>query len=179
MHMSDLPNYLPNIPAMYGIKQPAPEYSQGNDVVLEFELYFNGVPIIDLSGWKLEAFVKKSLKAQNILWKAELNYHFYQKDKRTNVFCVRIPADASSFFLPGDYYLSVVGTQRIGTGDLFDRKVTLHNAMFELVLDASSPNPRLSNSGVTAVIFDPLERKYTVTIEGTEPTEPDPVSLIV
>ena len=177
--MSDLPNYLPTIPEMYGLKQPAPEFSQGNDVVIEFELYFNGEPIIDTKNWKLEVFVKKSLKADNVLWKAELDHHLYQKDKHSNVFFFRIPADKSSLFLPGNYHFAVVGTQKVGTAAPFDRKVTLHHAMFDLALDAGSPFPRLTQTSVIALYLDPIDRTYTLITESTERTEPDPVSLII
>lgn len=177
--MSDLPNYLPGIPPMYGVKQPSPEFSQGNDVVLEFELWFNGEPLIDIKQWKLEAFVKKSLKANNVLWKAEIDHHLFQKDKRSNVFCLRIPADKTATFLPGNYFFAIVGTQHVGSAAPFDRKVTLHQAMFDLILDAASPFPRLTNAMVTALYLDPTDRTYTLITETTEPTEPDPVSLIV
>lgn len=177
--MNQLPNYLPGIPEMYGVKQPAPEFSQGNDVVVEFELYFNGEPIIDLTNWKLEAFVKKSLKANTVLWKAEIDHYLYQKDKRSNVFMLRIPADKTSTFLPGSYFFAVVGTQKVGSSQPFDRKITLHQAMFDLVLDAASPFPRLTTARITALYLDPIDRTYTLVTETTESTEPDPVSTII
>lgn len=177
--MSDLPNYLPGIPPMYGVKQPAPEFSQGNDVVVDFELWFNGEPLIDTAHWKLEVFVKKSLKANTVLWKAENGYHLYQQDKRSNLFFFRIPADITATFLPGNYFFAVVGTQHVGSAVPFDRKATLYNAMFELTLDAASPFPKLSNSAVTALYFDPTDRTYTTVVEHTENTEPDATSLIV
>jgi hypothetical protein len=174
--MSELPNYLPGIPPMYGLKQPSPEFSQGTDVVVEFTVTVDGEPLNDPKDWVLEAFIKKSLKANNILWKCTLGYNLYQKEK-SNTYFFRLPHQISAQFLPGSYVYAVIGTQKVGTGAPFDRRLTFSEGTFDLTLDAGSPYPRLTGSNVKASFFDAATGKYIYQVESTERTEPNPIDL--
>lgn len=175
--LNDLPNYIPGIPPLYGLKQPSPEYTQGNDLVLEFDLEFEGKPLSDVTNWWLTGYVKKSLKAVNILWQAEYGTYLYKKEGTTNRYCLRIPRVVTALFLPGSYYFAIRGTQKPATGIPRDLQITLHKGMFQIDLDASSPNPKLANFIITSVSVDWLKEEgfVTITTQSTEPTEPENV----
>ena len=168
--MTDLPNYLPGIPPMYGVKQLAPEASQGEDIIVPVELTLDGEPLLDVTGWILEAFVKKSLKAIGILWKGELGNGI--EHKAENLYYFRIPHSVSALFLPGSYYYAVRGTQKPATGVGFDRMANLAQGMLNVALSASSPNPKLEAETMEVVYYDPASGRTIVRAQYTELTEP-------
>lgn len=171
--MSDeLPSFLPGTLPMYYVKQPAPEYTQGCDIVVEVPLTFQGQPLIDITNWKIKTYVKKSLKAENVLWKAGMDKWMTQKPG-TNIFYFRIPHCVSSNFLPGSYYFAVIGHQKIATGEGFDARANLASGMFDINLDAGSPHPKLSTYEVVAFVTNDQDLTWAALINTTEPTEPD------
>jgi len=174
MTTQELPSFLPGVP-MYGVKQASPVTSQGCDVIVEMELSYLGEPIIDTTGWHIYTTVKKSLKAQNVLWTADLTTGMYQV-KDTNIFSFRIPASASSTFLPGAYFYTVIGQQKVGVGVDYDVTVDLLTGMFSIDLNAASPNPKLNTIMLTNFVFNPQTQTWAAAITSTENTEPmDPL----
>ena len=165
-----LPDYLPGVAPRYGLKQLPQSFAQGEDGLVNFELSFNDKPL-KLEDWTLKAMVKKNVHAANILWQVDFGQHFYY-DAGHGIYTMVLPSAASSLFLPGTYHLSVKGKQKTGTGGHVDRTVTLATTLFEITLDAASPNPKLSAETVTEVAYDPETGIYKITrttVEGTVP----------
>ena len=129
--MSDLPNYLPGIPPLYGYKQAAPEFAQGCDVVVEFPLEYGGEPLTDLSDWVVTVYIKKSLKAEIVLWRGPVEH------KIAKIYFFKIPATDTIDTVPGTYYYAVKGIKGVG-----EASVTLKEGIFAVVLNASSPTPK-------------------------------------
>ncbi|NBQ67357.1 MAG: hypothetical protein EBU46_00385 [Nitrosomonadaceae bacterium] len=170
-----LPDYLPNVAPRYGLKQLPQSFAQGEDGLIKVELSFNDGPL-KLDEWSLTALVKKNVHAANILWQVDFGQHFYYEAEHKR-YVVVLPAAASSLFLPGTYHLTVKGKQKTGTGVKVDRTVTLATVLFEITLDAASPNPKLSAETVTEVAFDPETGIYRITRSTVEPTVPKFVDI--
>lgn len=170
-----LPDYLPNVAPRYGLKQLPQSFAQGEDGLINFELSFDDKPL-KLDEWTLTAMVKKNVHAANVLWQVDFGQHFYY-DSGHKIYTMVLPSVASSLFLPGTYHLTVKGKQKTGTGGKVDRTVTLATLMFEIILDAASPNPKLSAETVTEVAFDPETGIYRITRSTVEPTVPKYVDI--
>lgn len=158
-----------------GFKQLTPAFSQGTDVDLRFTLQYNGKPI-SITDWDLKAIVKKNVYAVNILWLAPLGTGLYNQEDNLGVFRLIMPAEISSLFLPGTYFLEVRGKQKVGKLDSHkDLTVTLMTAAFSIELSPGSPNPTLHATSNREVSFNP-ETGYTLTTyTNVEPTMPAPV----
>ncbi len=159
-----------------GIKQPGFVFNQGEDVLLSFYLTYEGQPVT-FNDWHLEAYIKKSTHAANVLWKGVPDLGIFKKEK-DGYFYILMPSSASSYFLPGTYYLDVKGCQRLGrSGEAFDLTRTLLSATFNIRLTASSPHPTLKPIASTEVQFDPQTREVTITRTSVELTQPPGVDI--
>ncbi len=164
-------------PEQTGIKQPAPQFYQGEDIQLQFYLNYNGAPVIS-DKYVVDIIVKKSTAAQNVLWKATLGNGLYElTPKVPGYYYISMPAAISSLFLPGTYYITarlkeVVG-QNKGPSDL---TIFMLNMPFNIELSSASPNPKLAPTSSSETTFD-IEDGYTTTITHTEYTLPLPSSI--
>jgi len=133
---------LEGTPTQEGQYQPSPEYAQGNDIVMQMLLSYEDVPVDDTQ-WKLEVFVKRSVSANLIDVYATLNQGLFSESRR-GLYTFIIPAATTSSLEPGLYFLTVRGTQKIGTGKMKDVAVDLLSSSFNIVLTASSPYPTIA-----------------------------------
>ena len=164
--MSDLFDYLPGLPPQYGLKQLAPSFSQGEDILLE--VVFPGPIRADLYVG-LEVAMKKNQHAQNYLWRVRQDAGMQVSNTGLRM---QMPAAVSGRFLPGTYHVCLVGTERVGTGSLLSRTLVLHESMMEIRLSAASPNPKLSGSTTATAERDESTGVVTITFTGTESTVP-------
>ncbi|NBQ68934.1 MAG: hypothetical protein EBU46_08930 [Nitrosomonadaceae bacterium] len=171
--MSELVNYLPGLPEQFGIKQPAPSFALGEDVVLTGAIKTG----IVVDRWtNLECLVKKSAYANNTLWRVTAGAGLTVGSTEYQMI---MPASVSGQFLPGSYHAVLVGKQKVGTGTPVDRFAVLAESMFELRLSAASPNPKLSGSTSTLAERDPETGVITViktSVEQTLPLDADATS---
>lgn len=172
--IKDLPNYLPGIPRQYGLKQPSPKFSQGEDIVIRLNPLYEGKAIED-DKWALQAFIKKGPKAVNILWTGKEHAGLFKDDKG---WYIHLPSDASSYFLPGTYHLVVKGRQLIGTEFPVLQNFELQYTFFEIVITPSSPNPKLRAETIIETTYDPETGIWTIKRTSVEPTEPDAISSL-
>jgi len=163
--------YLDGNISQTGIKQESPKFFQGEDIRLSFYLNYNGVPVSEQK-YIIEAIVKKSPIAKNILWKGVLGNGLYKTDVNGN-FYILMPAAASALFLPGAYYFDAKIMEKVGSGnDVKDLTVVVLSDMFNIELSAASPNPGLRPSKSEESSYDPETGITTVTITSVEPTLP-------
>lgn len=158
-------------PMQLGIRQPSPVYPQGHDIVFHFYLNYNGKPI-DLADWTLTGYVKKNVYAQNVLFKSASQNGIYPAGS-PGYYYFLMPGNISGLFLPGLYYMEVVGVQKIGEGEFIkDITVSLMNTNFQIVLAPSSPNPKLASKVTSEVLYDPSTGQLIITQQSVEPTYP-------
>jgi hypothetical protein len=169
-----IPNYLTGYTEMYGVKQKDPTFYQGEDIILNCYLISN-TGLIPNDGWKLECFVKKSQYAENIIWIGHLNAGIYEIKKEVGLYRIRIPHDISQQLIPGTYLYSVRGSQKPGTGDIYDAVCSLVDGYFNIELNASSPIPKLSVINGDIKKYNVETGKYD---EGSEVELTVPVSPI-
>jgi hypothetical protein len=135
--MSDLPYYLPGIPPLYNVKQASLEFAQGSDITIQFPLTYNGDPLTDTTDWTLTTYVKKSNKAANVLWTGSVD------SVTSNIYSFTIQASDNATTVPGTYFWTVKG---ILAGE--DTKtLIMAEGTFAVILDASSPNPKVCPGG--------------------------------
>ena len=154
---------------MYGMKQPAPIGYQGCDILGNVTLYYDGKPI-DPEAWDLKVVVKRSLKELTPMWCGDMKLGLYTVDATNGLYRFRIPADISKDFPPGAYFYTVIGYQHVGT-EPFAIKANLASGMFDLDLDATSPNPQLPLLTTNNLIIDNSMALLVMTtaLERTEP----------
>lgn len=174
MNLEELPEYLPGMPAQYGLKQMNESFGQGESIILDFNLQFKDVPVRP-NDWNLEAIIKKNTYANNILWSAKIGKYMFEK--RPGLYYVVMPADVSALFLPGTYHCSIKGKQKVATGDPFDQTVSLKDFTFQIELKAMSPNPDLHGETTYETFYDYDTGVYTVRRTSVEPTHPNPVDI--
>ncbi len=162
---------LDGYPVQQGVRDQSPRFYQGEDVRLSFYLNYNGAPV-DTDKHHLEAIVKKSPSAVNVLWKGRLNDGLYHK-KAKGDFYILMPDSASSLFLPGTYYLDIKLSEKSGEGeDVTDITAIILSTTFTLELTAASPNPKLAANKSEEVSYDASTGITTIKITSVEPTLP-------
>lgn len=164
--MNELVDYLPGLPPQYGVKQLAPSFAQGEDVVLTVPLKY---PIVPDQWTNLECLVKKGVYANNTLWKAVAGAGLTVGSESYQMV---MPSLVSGQFLPGSYHAVLVGKQKVGAGSPVDRTAVLAESMFEIVLSVASPHPKLSGASTTLASRDPDTGIITVTVTSVESTLP-------
>lgn len=168
-----------NVP-IEGIKQPSPQFYQGEDIRLSFYLNING-NVVTPDKYNIELILKKSPSATNILWKGQYGAGVYSSSQTVpnGRYYMLMPAEVSALFLPGTYYLDAKVTEKIGTGDLVKDVVTIIQlGTINIDLSAASPNPFLKPRKVQEVTYDPETGVTTVTITSVEGTLPLPINVI-
>lgn len=136
-----------------------PSFSQGEDVIMQFMVCYNGSPVTD--GDKLSFVVKKSIHAVNVLWVAKLNEGLYSVPSADGYYKVILPSEITRNFLAGIYTYDIVYREAPGeNAGPKDLDIVLNKGYFSIEYTASSPYP-LSES--------PLP---TLDRENVEPTVP-------
>jgi len=139
MRISDISytTNLPDVPEPTG--KPIPiNFYQGEDIVINFYLTFNGEPVTE-DKWDIVGTVKKNQYAQNVLWEAKINNGLY-KQKPDGYYQVILPSEASATFLSGTYWLVVMIHEKSGEGPK-DLDLVVLNQPFSINYSAASPNP--------------------------------------
>jgi len=114
--MKELPNYLPTQFEMYGVKQEAPKYYQGDDIIIPiFEL-------IDTAKYTLHAYLKAELDGPGLVWEGSRDDGIVLED---GFVIIKIRASTAQTFLPGIYYLTLAGST--------DRDVNTRHVLTQLV----------------------------------------------
>lgn len=168
---------LDGITPFTGYKQPSPSFNQGEDIGLSFFVNYEGKPLNKLD-WNLRGVIKKSVHAENVLWQAIPEVSLFEKESTPGYYYFVMPGAISGQFLPGIYFFDLLGTQKVGHGpDHLDRTRVLLSATFNIELSASSPNPKLKNTSVTEVNFDPGSLQVTYKRTTVENTGPDGVDI--
>ena len=168
-----------NLP-VEGIKQPSPQFYQGEDIRFSFYLSCNDV-VVTPDKFNIEAILKKSPAATNILWKGVYNLGLYsvRADKPDGYYYLLMPAEVSSLFLPGTYHVDIKLTERLGSGSLIKDTVTfIPLGEIQIDLSSASPNPSLRANKITESTYDPTTGITTITVTRTEPTLPLPVNVL-
>lgn len=164
--MNELVDYLPGLPPQYGLKQPSPSFSQGEDVVLTVPLK----QVITVDQWtSLECLVKKGVYADNTLWRTVAGAGL---TVGSTEYQMVMPSVVSARFLPGSYHAVLVGKQKVGAGSPIDRIAVLAESMFEIVLSAASPHPKLTGALVISAERNLDTGVITITTTGVEQTLP-------
>lgn len=163
-------------PASTGIKQPPPQFYQGEDVVFKIYLTLDG-EVLTPEKHIIEVIIKKNQYADNILWKGVLGDGLYPRlDDKDGYYLIWMPSSATSTFLPGTYLMDIKSTDKLGAGEgAKDRTVRVSQTLFNIDLSAMSPNPKLAPSSVVEVSYDPNTGITTTTYTGVELTVPKPV----
>lgn len=154
-----------------GVRSESPRFYQGEDLKLAFYLDYNGQPVTE-EKYQLEAIVKKSPAAQNILWKGYQGTGLYNNGKAGDYY-ILIPSTITSNFLPGTYYFDVKLSEKVGEGDAVrDLSFVILSSTFTLELSAGSPYPKLAAHRIEERSYDPSTGITTITITSVEPTLP-------
>lgn len=133
-------------------------FYQGEDVLIEFTLFYNEEPV-DAEKWDISGFVKKNKYARTVLWEGNLDGGI-SKTNKTGSYKLLIPAEASACFVPGTYWLTVTIKEKAGTGQ-HDLTFVVMNQPFSIDDSAASPYNRDT--------LDTLhtERTYPPSINGS------------
>lgn len=165
-------------PIVLGVRQEAPLFKQGEDIKLFFYLNYNG-SYVDLEKHELQLMLKKLPRAQNVLWSAKLNAGLFKVEGIPGYFYMLLPSEISSYFLPGSYYIDIVLTEKVGTGEAVrDTKQVIRSFMLEIDLGASSPNPKLKGIMLVSADYHHESGIWTIVTHSTEQTEPAPQAAI-
>lgn len=144
--MSELPDYLPGNPPMYGIKQASTSYYQGDCIEI-------AVPITVDPRCTLAAYVKDDLGSAKFLWVGKQGDGV---DVTLGRVTVKIKGSVAQSFPSGIYYLSVVGQW---PSDLSTYKV-LYDISFSINPAASSPYPLVQPNVIIVSSAPPPEIAY-------------------
>lgn len=167
-----------NIP-IDGIKQPAPQFYQGEDITLYFVLCLEDKPVTPETH-NVEIIVKKSPVACHILWKGVFGNGVYKApNKADGTYYLLLPAEISSLLLPGTYYIDAKIGEKIGSGQLAKDVFRIQPVgSINIDISSASPNPRLRNTRTEETAYDAKTGVTTVTIKLIESTLPLPIAVI-
>lgn len=127
---SDLPNYLPGNPEMYGVRQQADQYFQGVDIIIEASLVENQSKV-DYNDYSLKAVLKADLDSPTVVWYGYPNYGVFFNNGKVQI---NIPANITRQLPAGVFYLTIIGKSKTNVNHL----AVLFNKTISIVLSAAS-----------------------------------------
>ena len=104
--MNCLPNYLPGLPEMYGIKQESPQFDQGVDINLPVTLKENDIAVAP-ANYILTAYLKVDIDVPPIAWTGTIDNGIVVSGSAVSI---AIPKTVTSTLLSGIYHLAILGT---------------------------------------------------------------------
>lgn len=131
---------LDGIPEPPG-QQPPLQYYQGEDIVFEVLLRYQG-KVVTLDNWDIDLIIKKNAFAKCSEWLGSINNGLYVIDHTPGYYKIIIPADVTSNLLAGTYWLNIFIHEKVGMGKgPKDLNIIIVQQPFSLDYAAASPNP--------------------------------------
>ncbi len=115
------------------------DFYQGEDIVMEVFLNYNGDPV-SVEEWEITGVVKKNKYADTQLWEAELDKGIY-KTHTVGFYKVILDAEKSARFVPGTYWLTIFIKQK-NSDNPRDLQFVVLNQAFSINDSAGSPYTR-------------------------------------
>lgn len=130
----------PTPPLGPGVKEEAPQFYQGDTILLDVLLYFNNQPVLE-EEWTITAVLKTSAFADCVTWEGELYNGIYKNDA-PGYYRIIIPNDSTAELIAGTYWLDIIITEKTGQQQTYkDVKLILRRQPIMIDYSAGSPNP--------------------------------------
>jgi hypothetical protein len=166
---------LPGVP-LFEEGQPNPDvYYQGEDIVYALYLEQAGSPVTHVD-YDISAIVKTSPRAATVVWEGKVNAGLTPTPSLSGFYELWIPSVITEPLLAGSYFIDILITERIGTGQgAYDRKFVLAQTVFNLEYSNHSPAPESRKANSTTVTRGAVESTWpnSVNTVGKSPHQSD------
>jgi hypothetical protein len=119
-------------------KQAPIQFYQGEDIVLEFYLEYEGDVVLP-ADWKISAIIKQNPYTTDIVWTGELNNGVYTESSKPGYYKVIVASDVMSNLPSGTYWLDIM-IHEISGDDIKDLNVLVLRQPFGFDYSAASPH---------------------------------------
>ena len=153
--LSFLPNYLPAVPPMYGVRQETPASPQGLDLYIPLDFSDSG--ITDFSPYLLEAIIKEDELSDGVVWLGHITDGGIVSKTVSSVttYYAYISLAEAATIRAGLYYLAVTAEVNGDNAAIpISNKILLYKTLVNLRNTAASINLNRNNCPVAFTLTD-------------------------